>query len=120
MPVIVGVFIRPGSYSHRTMARPNRCFEYDAVDDSYVRFVLNEVLPTVAEKYKLKLSDKGNDRCITTTAARAQYGIAEPKDSKTVTLIYRTMATSSSTGLNRMERRRQSGPLTPAATSKEL
>lgn len=67
MPVIVGVFIRPGSLSpqdNNNLVRPNRCFEYDAVDDSYVRFVLNEVLPTVAEKYKLKLSDKGNDRCI--------------------------------------------------------
>ncbi len=67
IPVMVGIFIKPGnlpSANKNTLARPNRCFEYDAVDDSYARFLLEEILPTVASKYKLNLSNNGNDRCI--------------------------------------------------------
>ena len=67
MPVTVGVFIKPGtlpSSYNMTPGRPNRDLEYDGVGDKYVRFVLEEILPYVAEKYKLNLSNKGNDRCI--------------------------------------------------------
>jgi enterochelin esterase-like enzyme/sugar lactone lactonase YvrE len=67
MPVTVGVFVRPGDLPapmEGTLGRRNRCFEYDAVDDAYVRFLVEEILPYVAKTFGLGLSDKGNDRCI--------------------------------------------------------
>jgi len=67
IPVTVGIFIRPGilpSPDSNSPGRPNRCFEYDGVGDNYVRFLLEEILPYVARKYKLNLSNNGNDRCI--------------------------------------------------------
>ena len=67
MPVTVGVFIKPGTLSPtntKTLVRSNRDFEYDCVGDRYARFVLDEILPYVASKFKLNLSNKGNDRCI--------------------------------------------------------
>jgi gluconolactonase len=67
MPATVGIFIRPGSLppsNRNTLSRPNRCFEYDGVGDNYVRFLLEEILPDVSVRYKLNLSNNGNDRCI--------------------------------------------------------
>ena len=67
MPVTVGIFIRPGFLPPSTesnLGRPNRCFEYDGVGDNYVRFLLEEIIPFVKDKYKLNLSNDGNDRCI--------------------------------------------------------
>ena len=76
MPVTVVVFIRPGDPPAplpNTMGRRNRCFEYDAVGDAYVRFLVDELLPFVAREFDLKLSDSGNDRCI---AGGSSGGIA--------------------------------------------
>ena len=67
MPVTVGVFVSSGELPAPlpgTMGRRNRCFEYDAVDDTYVRFLVEELLPFVAKEFDLKLSTSGNDRCI--------------------------------------------------------
>jgi len=67
MPITVGVFIKSGSLpppNTTTIFRPNRDFEYDVVGDKYSRFVLEEILPLVAAKYNLNLSNNGNDRCI--------------------------------------------------------
>jgi gluconolactonase len=67
VPVTVGIFIKPGYLlpaleGHE--GRPNRCFEYDGLGDNYVRFLLEEIIPYVADKYHLNLSHSGNDRCI--------------------------------------------------------
>jgi enterochelin esterase-like enzyme/sugar lactone lactonase YvrE len=67
MPVTVGVFVQPGALPAPmpgTAGRRNRCFEYDAVNDNYVRFLTEELLPHVAREYGLNLSTNGNDRCI--------------------------------------------------------
>lgn len=67
MPVTVGVFVRPGvlpAPMQGTLGRRNRDFEYDAVDDNKVRFLVEELLPFVAKEYRLNLSTDGNDRCI--------------------------------------------------------
>ena len=67
MPVTIGVFVRPGTLPAPmagTLDRRNRDFEYDAVDDNKVRFLSEELLPFVAKKFDLKLSQDGNDRCI--------------------------------------------------------
>ncbi|MBL69834.1 MAG: esterase [Verrucomicrobiales bacterium] len=66
MPVTIGVFVNPG---HRGEAFPdnrwranNRSFEYDSLGDQYARFVLEELLPAVGEKFNL--SGKAADRAI--------------------------------------------------------
>jgi gluconolactonase len=67
MPVTIAIFIRPGDLPaplKDTLGRRNRCFEYDGVGDTYVRFLLEELLPYVATTFSLKLSERGSDRCI--------------------------------------------------------
>ncbi len=67
MPVTIGVFVRPGTLPapmKGTVDRRNRCFEYDGVGDNNVRFLIDELLPFVAKEFDLKLSNDGNDRCI--------------------------------------------------------
>lgn len=67
IPVTVGVFIQSGSLPSpdgKTLDRPNRSFEYNVVGDNYVRFLIEEILPYVAQKYGLNLSKNGNDRSI--------------------------------------------------------
>ena len=67
MPVTVGVFVRPGEVPapmKGTQGRRNRCFEYDAVNDNYARFLVEELLPFIAKEFNLNLSTNGNDRCI--------------------------------------------------------
>jgi enterochelin esterase-like enzyme/sugar lactone lactonase YvrE len=67
MPVTVGVFVRPGEVPapmKGTLGRRNRDFEYDGVSDHHVRFLLEELLPFVAQEGQLNLSTDGNDRCL--------------------------------------------------------
>jgi enterochelin esterase-like enzyme/sugar lactone lactonase YvrE len=67
MPVTIGVFVRPGELPapmKGTIGRRNRDFEYDAVNDNNVRFLVDELLPYVAKEFDLKLSTDGNDRCM--------------------------------------------------------
>jgi len=73
LPVIIGVFVRPGVVKALNGAaaldRFNRSFEYDGLGDGYARFLLNEVLPAVetkatADGRAIRLSKSGNDRAI--------------------------------------------------------
>lgn len=66
MPVTIGVFVSPGvvpAADEKTqLPRYNRSFEYDAVDDRYARFLIEEILPEVAKK--VKITDDPNGRAI--------------------------------------------------------
>ncbi len=65
MPVTIGIFIDPGDLrpvKANTPARANRSFEYDAVNDRYARFLIEEILPEVGKKYNL--SDDPNSRAL--------------------------------------------------------
>jgi Putative esterase len=59
MPVTVGIFITPGNLSDRYpddlgMKNPDhRAQEYDALDDTYARFLIEEMLPEVGTRYRL-------------------------------------------------------------------
>lgn len=72
LPVIIGVFIMHGRVkapSNAALDRFNRSFEYDGLGDSYVRFLLQELLPDVEKKSTadgrpICLSRDGNDRSI--------------------------------------------------------
>lgn len=67
IPPMVGIFITPGtviSAPGTGAPRNNRCYEYDALGDEYARFLLDELLPYIADTFALNLSRDGNDRCI--------------------------------------------------------
>src|SRR5581483_6257731 len=51
IPVIVGVFINPGTFAD---GKSNRSFEYDTLSDQYARFLLEEILPEVEKTVKLR------------------------------------------------------------------
>ena len=59
MPVTIGLFITPGNLSEHYpdnlgMSNPDhRAPEYDALDDRYARFLIDELLPEVGKKYRL-------------------------------------------------------------------
>ncbi len=53
IPVIIGVFVRPGEVrpkSGNALTRFNRSYEYDGLGDGYARFLLDELLPEVEKK----------------------------------------------------------------------
>jgi enterochelin esterase-like enzyme len=66
MPVTVGIFINPGHVGDEPPANPwmasNRSFEYDTLSDQYAGFLINEILPEVATRWKL--SDDPEQRAI--------------------------------------------------------
>ena len=79
MPVTIGVFISPGvvpAPSENAQARYNRSFEYDSMGDRYARFLIEEIVPQVKEKYNV--SDDPNDRAIAgaSSGAIAAFGVA--------------------------------------------
>lgn len=72
MPVTIGVFVNSGVVydEDREVVRYNRCKEFDSTDDTFARFLEEEVLPRVegmkTEKGKtIALSGDANDRAIT-------------------------------------------------------
>jgi sugar lactone lactonase YvrE/enterochelin esterase-like enzyme len=79
LPVIIGVFVRPGEVKEANadaLRRYNRSFEYDGLGDGYARFILEELLPEVEKKTTkdgraIKLSKSGNDRSIGGTSSGA-------------------------------------------------
>jgi enterochelin esterase-like enzyme len=59
IPVTIGIFITPGQRGDvfpeniGTGNPNNRAQDYDAVDDTYARFLVEELLPEVGKKYRL-------------------------------------------------------------------
>ena len=56
MPVTIGIFVNPGAFPPVAEGKEpvsNRSFEYDTLSDQYPRFLLEEILPAVGEKYNL-------------------------------------------------------------------
>ena len=67
MPVTVGIFITPGKMAYPSQSgsyRDNRSYEYNCLGDEYARFLLEEIIPLVAVKYHLNLSEDPNCRGI--------------------------------------------------------
>ncbi|QHT71683.1 gluconolactonase [Rhodocytophaga rosea] len=87
MPVTIGVFVTPGrvlaANPDAALDRFNRSYEFDALGDSYARFILEEILPHVeqqktADGRSIILSKNGNDRAIggSSTGAVAAFTAA--------------------------------------------
>ena len=57
MPVTIGLFINPGHKGDEVPKSPwksnNRSFEYDSLGDQYARFLIQELIPEIAGRYKL-------------------------------------------------------------------
>ena len=66
MPVTIGVFVDPGRKPTQKAGdkAANRGFEYDSLGDAYARFVIDEILPTVKQRYSLTWSDRPEDHAI--------------------------------------------------------
>ena len=70
MPVTIGVFLNPGHRGENTPAangwgnRSNRSFEYDSLGGAYAKFLIDELLPFVAQKYSVKFTDDPELRAI--------------------------------------------------------
>jgi gluconolactonase len=65
IPVMIGLFVDHGTVpatGKDNYPRYNRCFEYDALGDTYARFLLEELLPEVDRSYNV--SKDPNDRSI--------------------------------------------------------
>jgi len=75
MPVTIGIFITPGNLSETyptdlgTRNPNHRREEYDAMDDTYARFLIDEMLPEVGKKYNL--TDDPEKRAIGGTSSGA-------------------------------------------------
>jgi enterochelin esterase family protein len=50
IPVIIHILISPGTVGEKRM----RSIEYDTVDDTYARFLRDEIIPEVAKKWNLR------------------------------------------------------------------
>jgi sugar lactone lactonase YvrE/enterochelin esterase-like enzyme len=56
MPVTIGVFVNPGvvpAPNANAQPRYNRSYEYDGLGDRYARFLLEELLPIIGQRYNL-------------------------------------------------------------------
>ena len=66
MPVIIGVFVNPGIIPPQKEGgkpRKNRSLEYDTLSDQYAKFLLNDLLPEVQEKYNITEDPMGRSTC---------------------------------------------------------
>ncbi|MCA9041852.1 MAG: esterase family protein [Planctomycetaceae bacterium] len=67
MPVTIGVFINPGVFPDEKEGdkpKRNRSFEYDTLSDQYARFLIDEFLPMVEQKYDVKFTQDPEGRAI--------------------------------------------------------
>lgn len=67
IPPLVGIFIKPGvvpAANENALPRFNRSYEYDSVTDTYSKFLIEEFLPAIEAKHKLKLSTDPNHAAI--------------------------------------------------------
>ncbi len=53
MPVTIAIFLNPGSRAGQS----NRSFEYDSLGDAYAKFLINEAIPFVTNKFSLAITD---------------------------------------------------------------
>ena len=85
MPVTIGIFLNPGTIPATEPGqkdRSNRSFEYDSLGDTYVRFLLEEVIPKVRESYSLTEDAKGWAICGNSSGGIAAFTAAWERPDK--------------------------------------
>lgn len=79
MPVTIGVFVSPGDKGPGNPiygGKDNRSFEYDSLGDQYARFLLEELLPEVEEKYNITSNPAGRATCGMSSGGICAFTIA--------------------------------------------
>ena len=78
IPVTIGVFIDPGTFPSATGQSPerNRNHEYDAASDDYARFVLDEILPFVASRYRISDDPERRAVCGGSSGGNGSFTVA--------------------------------------------
>ncbi|MDA0840615.1 MAG: alpha/beta hydrolase-fold protein [Planctomycetota bacterium] len=79
LPVTIGIFINPGHFPPVAEGKnpvSNRSFEYDTLSDQYVRFLLEEILPAVAENYNLTTEATGRAICGASSGGICSFTVA--------------------------------------------
>ena len=81
MPVTIGIFITPGARGSEYVEvggnNPNnRAAEYDALNDNYARFLIEEMLPEVGKRYNLTSDPEGRAIGGTSSGAICAFTVA--------------------------------------------
>lgn len=79
MPVTVGIFITPGTFTApdpKAKSRTNRSFEYDTLSDQYARFLEKEMLPEVEKTVKLRSDAAGRAICGASSGGICAFTVA--------------------------------------------
>jgi enterochelin esterase family protein len=88
MPVTIGVFINPGNNPQKNpppklgekRANPfrpsNRSVEYDTVSGDYAKFLLEEILPVVKQKYQITDDPAGRAICGNSSGGICAFSVA--------------------------------------------
>ncbi|MCA9887425.1 MAG: esterase family protein [Anaerolineae bacterium] len=79
IPVTVGVFVSPGDKGPGNPiygGKDNRSFEYDSLGDQYARFLLEELLPEVEEKFNITSDPAGRATCGMSSGGICAFTIA--------------------------------------------
>ncbi|MEO6183879.1 MAG: alpha/beta hydrolase-fold protein [Verrucomicrobiota bacterium] len=79
LPVIIGVFINPGtipSVENGKEPQKNRSFEYDSLGDAYAKFLLEEILPEVGKKYNLATNAASRAICGASSGGICSFTVA--------------------------------------------
>jgi enterochelin esterase family protein len=81
MPVTIGLFITPGevgeAYHEGRGGNPsNRAFEYDSLSDRYTRFLIDEMIPEVAQRYNITQDPEGRVIGGTSSGAICAFTVA--------------------------------------------
>ncbi|WP_308991283.1 alpha/beta hydrolase-fold protein [Mariniflexile litorale] len=67
MPVTIGLFINPGDISSVLPEDPfrasNRSIEYDSLNDDYIRFLMEELIPEISKTYNITTNPKMRAIC---------------------------------------------------------
>ncbi|MFO1045938.1 MAG: alpha/beta hydrolase-fold protein [Planctomycetaceae bacterium] len=87
MPVTIGIFLSPGTIPAAQPGqkdRSNRSFEYDSLGDQYSKFLIDELLPGLVEKYSLKLTDdpEGRGTCGISSGGICAFTVAWERPDK--------------------------------------
>ncbi|MCE9591659.1 MAG: esterase family protein [Planctomycetes bacterium] len=79
MPVTIAILINPGYFPAVAPGKDaisNRSFEYDTLSDQYVRFLMEEILPAVGEKYTLTQDASGRAICGASSGGICSWTVA--------------------------------------------
>lgn len=79
MPVTIGLFVNPGvvpEQNENSLARYNRSFEYDAVDDRYARFLIGEMMPHALKDFNVTEDPNMRAICGSSSGGIAAFQVA--------------------------------------------